>query len=195
MKTLPYEYLNNCIKIDISHQIETIINSQLSIIMFHKGDHPIKMGDEVRCFYMIIEGLVRGYYINEEGIEATKCFSFENGFFGSECYRTKKLSTYYIECLEECTCLKIPYSFVYDIIAKEPKLAEYIQTKYLDEVEKLENRAKNILLLSAKERYLSFVKDYSLIHQRIPLKVIASYIGIKAGSLSRIRKTVFREQK
>lgn len=192
MQNLPCEYLKDCLKFNISNSIENLINSQLSIVMFDKGNHPIHMGDDVRFFYMIIDGLVRGYYINENGIEVTKCFSYENCFFGSECYRTNKQSTYYVECIEECKCLKIPYSFVHEIIAQDPKLGEYIQNKYLEEVEKLENRTKNLLLLSAEEQYLNFIKEYSLIQQRIPLKYIASYMGIKAGSLSRIRKTLLK---
>lgn len=168
--------------------IENLLNAKLSMVTFPKGNHPINMGDDVQFFYFIIEGLVRGYYISENGIEVTKCFSYENCFFGSECYRTNRQSTFYVECIEHCKCIKIPYAFVREIISKDSKLGESIQIKYFEEVEKLENRAKKLLLLSAEERYLDFKKEYALIYHRIPLKYIASYLGIKPGSLSRIRK-------
>lgn len=188
MQNLPCEYLKDYLKMNMSNRMENLINEQLSMVTFPKGNHPINMGDDVRFFYMIIEGLVRGYYINENGIEVTKCFSYEKCFFGSECYRTNRQSTFYVECMEQCKCIKIPYAFVREIITQDSKLKEYIQVKYFEEVEKLENRAKNLLLLSAEERYLAFKKEYALIHHRIPLKYIASYMGIKPGSLSRIRK-------
>lgn len=41
---------------------------------------PIEMGEMINCFYFIIYGLVRGYYIDDDGNEVTKCFVYENGF-------------------------------------------------------------------------------------------------------------------
>lgn len=190
MQKLPYDYLKMDLKINMSNRIKNLINSQLYQVTFRKGCHPIHAGDEVTFFYAIKRGLVRGYYINENGVDITKCFSNENGFFGSECFRTNKPSTFHVECIEDCECIKIPYSFVREAITLDSGLGEYIQQKYLEEIEKLEIRTKDLLQLSAEERYSNFMKEYPWIKDRIPLKLVASYIGINAGSLSRIRKAL-----
>lgn len=190
MQKSPYDYLKMDLKINMSNRIENLINSQLHHVTFLKGSHPIHAGDEVAFFYAIKHGLVRGYYINENGVDITKCFSKEKGFFGSECFRTNKPSTYYVECIEDCECIKIPYSFVREVVTLEQGLGDYIQRKYLEEIQKLEDRTKDLLQLSAEERYSNFMKEYSWIQDRIPLKLVASYIGINAGSLSRIRKAL-----
>lgn len=182
------EYLKNCLQLNIDSKLEDKINTNTAIVTYNKGYHPIQMGDEVKVFYFIISGIVRGYYINEEGIEMTKCFCYENHFFGSECFRTKSLSSFYVECIEECKCIQIPYKFVHEILFGNPSFEHYIHSLYLDEVGNLENRARNLQFFSAEERYFDFCKKYPDLQHRIPLKYIASYIGIKPGSMSRIRK-------
>ena len=138
--------------------------------------------------YFIIRGIVRGYYIDEQGNDITKCFSSENEFFSSEGLRTASVSSFTIECLEDCQCIQIPYELVYKVIKEDENLNNVFVKYYLKEVEKLENRIKNSALMNAEERYIDFCKQYPHLHDRVELKYIASYIGIRAASLSRIRK-------
>lgn len=125
---------------------------ETSIVTFQKGQHPIEADSTVTAFYFLIYGIVRGYYIDSNGNEVTKCFSYENCFFGSECFRTNLPATFYVECLEECKCIKLPYHFVRKIMN------------------------------------IDFCKTYPNLQNRLPLKYVASYLGIAVGSLSRIRK-------
>ena len=113
----PSEYIKKCLKIDFDNSVENIIDTGASIIIFEKGTMPIEMGEMINCFYFIIYGLVRGYYIDDDGNEVTKCFVYENGFFGSECYRTKDTSTFFVDCLEECKCIKLPYFLIQKIMS------------------------------------------------------------------------------
>lgn len=188
MAIQPSEYLKNCLKIEMVDDISVVIDGNASVVTFKKGHHPIQTGDEVTSFYFIIYGIVRGYYIDAEGKEATKCFRFENGFFGSECFRTNSHSSFYVECIEECKCIKLPYTVIRKIVSLDKQVEQYVQNLYLEEIGKLESRSKYLLLLSADERYIRFCKEYPNLQRRIPLKYIASFIGIKAGSMSRIRK-------
>ena len=188
MNIQPSEYLKQCLKIDLNDQLTALIDTYASIVTFEKEDHPIRADEEVKSFYYIIYGVVRGYYIDAAGNEVTKCFAFENCFFGSECYRTNKHSTFYVECLEECKCVRLPYSLVREIVSLDWQIGKCIENMYLSEIEKLESRAKNLLLLTAEERYIHFCKEYPSLQKRLQLRYIASYIGIKPGSMSRIRK-------
>jgi CRP-like cAMP-binding protein len=82
--------------IPISLQLEKLLNIRLESDFitaidqnaypkrFAKGSIIIHQGDELDTLYYIKQGLVRGYYLDENGYEVTKCFSAESEFAGSE---------------------------------------------------------------------------------------------------------------
>lgn len=184
----PSEYLQNCLKFNLNPATQEQLDYETSIVTFQKGQHPIEADSTVTAFYFLIYGIVRGYYIDSNGNEVTKCFSYENRFFGSECFRTNLPATFYVECLEECKCIKLPYHFVRKIMKTDKQIEKYIQDLYYEEISKLESRTQNLLSLPAKQRYIDFCKTYPNLQNRLPLKYVASYLGIAVGSLSRIRK-------
>lgn len=188
MGALPSECLEQCIKIRLHEHTARLIDGGTAIVTIKKGEIPIHMGQKVDSFYFVLFGLVRGYYTDEQGNEVTKCFVHENGFFGSECYRKKGYSSFFVDCLEDCKCIKIPYTLVGNITALDRDMERFVQELYFEEVGKLEDRSRELLLLSAEERYLFFCREYPGLPKRVPLKYIASYIGIQPGSMSRIRK-------
>lgn len=83
-------------------------------------------------------------------------FVYENGFFGSECYRTKDTSTFFVDCLEECKCIKLPYFLIQKIMSIDQRVNQLIHSMYLNEIGKLEDRTRKLLLLTAEERYIFF---------------------------------------
>lgn len=184
----PSEYLQKCLNLKLNILVKDFIDRRASIVTFEKGHHPVQADVTVTSFYFIIYGIVRGYYIDSNGNEVTKCFVCENYFFGSECFRTKQYSTFYVECIEECKCIRLPYDLIHELISLDKQIETFIQDLYFDEIAKLERRTKKLLLLSAEQQYINFCKEYPNLQNRIPLKYIASYIGIAVGSMSRIRK-------
>lgn len=183
-------YLEQGLKVNINGDIARMIDNSASIVTFQAKDIILHEGEKSLNLYYVLSGIVRGYYIDNQGNDITKCFSCENGFFSSEGLRTGGLSSFSIECLELCQCISIPYSLIYEIIQKDENLKEILNTLYINEVEKLEKRAKNLMLMNAEERYIDFCNQYPELFSRIDLQYIASYIGIRAASLSRIRKTI-----
>lgn len=167
-----------------------MINAETSPVKFNSKDIILLEGMKSSNLYYIIGGIVRGYYIDEKGNDITKCFSSENDFFSSEGLRTGSVSSFTIECLETCKCIQLPYKLIYKIIREDEKFNELFISNYLKEVGKLENRAKKLTVMSAEERYIDFCKQYPNLNGRLELKYIASYIGIRAASLSRIRKEI-----
>lgn len=181
------KYLEKGLGIKIEENISDMISAEASFVKFPCKHSVLLEGMKSTNLYFIISGIVRGYYIDEQGNDVTKCFSSENEFFSSEGLRTGSISSFTIECLEECQCIKLSYEFVHRIIKKNENFKNLFITLYLKEVNKLENRVKNLTLMNAEERYINFCKQYPYLHERIELKYIASYIGIRAASLSRIR--------
>jgi CRP-like cAMP-binding protein len=182
------KYLEEGLGIKIDENIADMINDKVSFVEFPGKHITLLQGIKSTNIYFILRGIVRGYYIDEQGNDITKCFSSENEFFSSEGLRTGSVSSFTIECLEDCQCLQLPYKLVYEVMEEDENLKNLFIKYYLKEIEKLENKVKNSALMNGSERYIDFCKQYPHLHDRVELKYIASYIGIRAASLSRIRK-------
>ncbi len=184
------KYLEEGLGINIAENIADVINAGASLVKLPCKHIVLLEGVKSTNIYFIVRGIVRGYYIDEQGNDITKCFSSENEFLSSEGLRTASVSSFTIECLEDCQCIQLPYSLIHKVLKEDEDLKNVFITYNLQEVEKLENRAKNSALMNAEERYIDFCKQYPYLHDRVELKHIASFIGIRAASLSRIRKNL-----
>jgi len=182
------EFLEERLEIKIDENIAAMISHEAFFVEFPGKHIALLEGVKSTNLYFITRGIVRGYYIDGQGNDLTKCFSSENEFFSSEGLRTAGVSSFTIECLEDCQCIQLPYSLVYKVMKEDQNLKNLFVKYFMQEVEKMENRAKNSALMNAEERYIDFCRLYPHLHDRVELKYIASYIGIRAASLSRIRK-------
>jgi CRP-like cAMP-binding protein len=145
------------------------------------GEIPSKMG-------FIVQGLVKYYYIDSDGNEWIKHFSAENDFvasYASFLYQTPSL--YFIESLEETTILTINYD-VYMKYLQNSFTWNSIARKYTEKIyyEK-EKREASFLKEDGSERYTNFFNEYKDLADRLSLKDIASFLGMTAVQLSRIR--------
>lgn len=184
------DYLKVGLKVDLDRRIVNIIDKHAAIVCYPSKSIILSEGERASNLYFILRGIVRGYYVDQQGNDVTKCFASEHEFFSSEGIRTGNVASFSIECLDECRCIKLPYSLVLEVIEKDHRLRTVFYSFYLQEVEKLERRAKNLIVMRAEERYYDFCKHYPHLANRVDLQYIASYIGIRAPSLSRIRRTI-----
>jgi CRP-like cAMP-binding protein len=174
--------------IPFSSEEETIIRSLFRLQKFKKGHQLLQAGAVCKDIFFIEEGLVR-YYAIVDGEEKTSYFNKEGEFV---CYYSsflpQKPSTITIEALEACT--------VYSISYKNMQLF-YDQVRYGDRFGRLgieevfmnvSNQVNSLYNDPPEVRYQLFLSRFPDIGQRIPQYYIASYIGVKPQSLSRIRK-------
>lgn len=181
------DFLNKSdIKLSSKHQ-QLLLNN-INVSQFNRNENILLEGEKSNHLYYIISGIVRGYYVDKNGNEFTKCFSSENDFFSSEGLRTKCAATFSIQCVENVNCLKIPYNIINQISEEDIQLDNFINHCYTLEVTRLEARQKILLLHNATEQYNLFCELFPHLYSRIPLMHIASYMGIRSASLSRIRK-------
>ncbi len=160
-----------------------------------KGQILLNRGDIATKTYFVRKGLLRSYTIDEKGKEHIFMFAPEDWVITdmvSQIYNIP--SDLYIDALEE-TEVEILDNDTFEKINK----AQPSSTS--TEVERLMKRAavlqKRVLLLmsaTAKERYEDFIKTYPNIVQRVPQKMIASYLGITPEALSKIRGEITRNK-
>ena len=181
-------HLEEILELELSPEIKEEVERSLSLITFSKGETILREGDQARHLYIILTGVVRGYYIDEAGNDITKCFGCECGFFSTEGFRTGAAATFTIECLEDCQSIRIPYAWLNQLLLEKPAINTKIRQMFQQEIQVQERRNRNLVLLDAEARYVDFCETFPQLAERVPLGCVASYIGIRLGSLSRIRK-------
>ena len=186
----PSDYIKKMGRFTLSNRVVELIDSNSFIVKFPAGYTVIREGEKAHNCYLILKGVVRGYYIDTQGNDITKCFSCENEFFSNEGLRTEAEYSCTIECLEDCLFIQFPYYLINQLSVEDTRVKAFIDQLYYKEIDNLENRIKSFTLMSAEERYNNFREYYPFLQSRIALKYIASYIGVRAASLSRIRKNL-----
>lgn len=127
--------------------------------------------------YHVVSGLLRSYIIDAKGKEHIFMFAPENWIIGDSVSPTKPANLF-IDALEDS---------VIEVFEKTHQI-EHNQEKLINRITALQKRVIQLLSSSAIERYEDFVKTYPDITQRVPQKMIASYLGITPEALSTVKK-------
>lgn len=158
------------------------------------GDYLLHPGDRDYDLIFVGKGLLRIYYLDDEGRESNKAFPAENGFAGP--LATALLgrpSRYGIEALEDSQLLAARYRDYFELLEKHP-VFDRLGRKTLEWVlGQRELREQRLLQQTATERYVEFRDSHPELIQRIPQYHIASYVGVTEVTLSRIRNSLARK--
>lgn len=103
-------------------------------------------------------------------------------------FLTGEAAAYNIEAIEESEVLIMDMSGRDKIFNKVPQFERYMRILLEKNYIANQQRLNSIMSNTAEVRYRNYIKKYPLIANRVPLKTIASYLGIAPESLSRIRK-------
>lgn len=156
---------------------------------YKKGQHLISQGKSATKIFFLLKGFVRYLSVSYEGKEFTQSFALAPSFAGSTRAMTKQVdSLFSIEVLDDVICLEFEWHTFFDKMkSKAGFLEEYSRLLEILFVKK-EERVHAFVQHSAEQRYLTFLDNHPELSEKIPLKMIASYIGITPIALSRIRK-------
>ena len=185
-----YDRIETLLALQFDSNIRSLIDQNTCIMNFPAGYTVLHEGDSSTSLYILLNGIARGYYIDNLGNDITKCFYQKGGTFAYEGLETALPSSFTIECLEDCECVEIPYELMHKLMNMNNELIFNICKFFKRELHKLESRNMDLVTKNAEERYRLFCDDYPDVHNRIALKYIASYIGVRTSSLSRIRKQI-----
>jgi CRP/FNR family transcriptional regulator, anaerobic regulatory protein len=152
-----------------------------------KKEHFLREGEICKSVGFIKEGYVRLYYLHQ-GEDITKDFNFETNFCSSHAsFSMQEPSRFNIVAMEDVVLLEISHDSLYSLYDKYKsfeRLGRLLMEKMFDRKEKRESA---FLQDDAETRYHDLLKTHPQITQRVPLKYIASYLGITAETLSRLR--------
>ena len=140
----------------------------------------------------IQKGAFRSYFIDSEGKEHTIQIAFEDHFTSDfYSYITQTPATLFVEALEDSIVLQMTYEDIEGLCKENHSLSEYFRITTERAFAFSRKRALSNLSLTAEERFLELEERYPNIVNRVPQKVIASYLGITPEFMSKIRKNLF----
>ena len=184
-----YEHINA--RVDITKKEFEIIFQHFEEISFSKNDLIIKPDQQVDYKFYVLDGCLRSYFIDVSGIEHTVQFAIEDWWIGDyPAYFTGKKSTLNVECLEDCTLLKVTKEKWEKLYKEIPKLETYARIQLERGLASTHQKNIDEHTMSTQEKYEQFVSSFPELEQRIKNYHIASYLGITPERLSRIRKSL-----
>ena len=172
-----------------SEDLEKIL-SQYKRMEFAKGDYLVKQGTTANYYYFMESGYARSYAIDLEGNDiSTKFFSATDIVIDWHSYFLRAKCREDIQAVTPCVVWKITFDDFMKLFAIEA-FREVGRTRLVNNYFELKNHSVSIISDPAKDRYLNLLKVKPDIVQNVPLKQIATYLGITDTSLSRIRKEI-----
>lgn len=165
-----------------------LLNNYFSYTEINKGDFLYQEGDFVGYSTFVESGLLRTYLVNEQGIEFTIQFAMKGWWIGDlASVITGEPSRFNVQALENTKVLTIPKDLFDKLLKEAPFYLNYHHKLLERSVIATQNRLIESYSVNAKEKYLSLLKSFPDIFQRVPQYMIASYLGMTPETLSRIR--------
>jgi len=177
--------------ITLSDEEKNLITSLFKEKRYNKGDFFLADGQICKQVGFVIKGLMR-YYINHDGEEKTYAFSQENEYVCNyESFLPQSPSSKIIQALEDTAVLVISHSdlqLLYANVRQGERFGRIaIEAVFLQ----LLMDINSFYTETPELRYERFLKNHADLQQRMSQYHIASFVGVKPQSLSRIRKRIF----
>ena len=156
-----------------------------------RGDHIFRQGDRDGALYYIKSGILKAYYLLEDGREQVKSFVSTGTIMGSlTAAYAGEPNSFSLVCLEDAKLIRFPFEDMRKLARENESIAERLTERILSLAMKKERREYEFLCLSAEERYRLFCQRSPELVERVTQQDIALYLGITPVALSRIKKRI-----
>lgn len=191
MKNILFDFMSKYIALTDEEK-----NAILSLDLFRsvkKGTTLLKEGQRSKDSYFVLKGCIRTYYIID-GEEKTTAFYTEMEALTPPCVISKTPSEYYVSCIEDSILVASNSDMEVEVNSKFPKFE--IMCRMLSEELLAKQRIDfdAFKTSSPEQRYLNLLEKRPDLIQRVPQHQLASYLGIKPQSLSRLRARIFEKR-
>ena len=140
--------------------------------------------------YLLKKGCIRKYCY-KDGLPWTLLIATENQFvLEYVSFMSGERSNNILETVEDCTVLEIKRTDLEHLYQAVPKMNEAMRKALQNAIYQVHMLLNDFIMLSPEERYTRLVATNPALMQRVPQHILASYLGVSATSLSRIRKRI-----
>ncbi|MBU2940535.1 Crp/Fnr family transcriptional regulator [Lacinutrix sp. C3R15] len=150
----------------------------------------LEAGKTERYIYFLSEGIVKGYENINGKIVVQHLVAAHDFFTSLDSFMSETAALDYYETITNCKLLKIAKPDFDLLQAQSTFWSNFIKTVTNEHLSCKLERVKDFQVLTAKERYLKFIKQHPNLALNVSIDNIASFLGIEPQSLSRIRKQI-----
>jgi len=171
-------------------------NAIVSLDIFRsvkKGTTLLKEGQKSKDSYFVLNGCIRTYYVLD-GEEKTTAFYTEMEALTPPCVISKTPSEYYISCIEDTILIVSNSDMEVEVNSKFPKFETLCRILSEELLAKQRIDFDEFKTTSPEKRYLNLLQSRPDLIQRVPQHQLASYLGIKPQSLSRLRARILEKE-
>ncbi len=146
-----------------------------------------------RAFF-VCKGLLRSYTVDEMGKDHIIQFASENWWIADRSsFYFDEPSDLFIDVIEDAEIIYIQKEFLKNAEKISVNFVSFNTLALQKNIRQMQKRINYLLAATAEKKYLDFIETHREITFRLPLQMIASYLGITPESLSRVRKELARK--
>lgn len=180
-------------QVTISESEIKLCNDYFEPVIFPKNRIIEEEGKIPQYLYFVVSGYMRLFHYNDNGDEITSHINCPPGFITSYFnFINQSKATENVECITECELLRITKSNLDLITSRSEAFKDFSIWVFQQSIAYNENRSKELATLTAEKRYQKLIDNYPHIIHNVPLQYIATFLGMNAKSLSRIRKQLIK---
>jgi len=199
MKSRPTPYdtiLANAARIiTLNAEEKKFFCSLLRVKQIRKRQYVLQAGDVSRFETFVNKGCLRAYYIDDDGNERIAQFALEGWWIGDMASFTRGLpAKLTIDAMEDSEIIQIEKADFEMLLERIPKFERYFRLLLTNAFIAHQHRILSYLSSTAEERYAELLTKYPGFEQHIPLRHIASYLGVTPEFLSRMRKRLTKKK-
>lgn len=157
-----------------------------------KGTILLREGDDSTNTFFVLSGCIRQYYLVDGEEKTTEFFTEDQSIFPAGPSST--ISKFYLECVEDTKYTITSASQQKEIYEKFPRFESLCRIATEQEFAEYQEKAAKYMISSPEERYLNLIDTRPDLLNRVPQYQLASYLGVKPESLSRIRKRLSQKK-
>ena len=172
-------------------KFEDFLHAHARPVEFSSGQHVFMQGDADRSLYLLREGLLKAYYLSENGKEAVKSFLLPGDVIGSlAAFGQHGICSFNLLCMEPTKLLGVRFDKLIETSRQDQELANAMVDMLLQLSMKKEKREFDFLCRSAEERYRELLELSPNLVEKVTQNDVARYLGVTPVALSRLKKRI-----
>lgn len=176
-------------QVNITAEDKELCRQYFDPVILPKNHIAEESGKVPYYLYFLVSGFMRLFYYNDHGDEVTTHINCPPGFITSyHHFMNQTAAPENVECITTCEVLRISRANLEFLTSKSSALKDFSIWVFRESLIYNETRSNELATLTAEQRYKKLLQNYPSLIQNVPLQYIASFLGIKPESLSRIRK-------
>ena len=153
-----------------------------------RGDVLTRVGEVERTFALVLSGVQRIYYPTPDGGEVTLAFAYAPGFSGvPDSFFLEEPSEYALEAVTDGEVLAVEYDDFARLMDRHRELDRWAWRLFALALRGRAKREREMLTMTARDRYERLLRESPQVLDLVPLRYVASYLGMTPETLSRAR--------